>query len=580
MASDLISGQISFAGLGSGTDFSQLIDGLISIEQRRVTSLQTWKKSWEDKVTEFKDLNSKMLSLRTTLQSMDTVNEFLAKSVSSSATSILTATANGAAASSTHTVEVNSLATNDVLITSSGTSSLTGSVTSANTSLTFSYAGTSYTLSNISAGTTLEGLVNQINTDTTTKSKIEASYLYDGTTYHLQLTGKDMGADNQIIISNTGSLIFSTSDFAETQNATNSQIRVNGFPSAAGGYIERSSNTLTDVISGLTLNLQSASPGTDVTVKVATDTTKVKENVQTFVDSVNEIRAKIIELTAVDSSTDEVKGSILTGNYGIQMIQQNLNDLVASKPEAFVYYDSDTGNGDFYTSLSQIGIYTDADKGSPTFGQLLIREDTDDPDLETQTLNYALANNPDDVAYLFSANLDGESQSSDLTFLDVIEGVTSAGVHEVSITTSNAGISSATINGEAVSISSDGLTITGNFGTKAAGLSVKLSNFQANTTITGDINVKDGKVNELIDELGTLTEPYNAFTNEGGPLNVLVYNYGDIMDSIDSKIAYEEKRIAQMEYRLKLKFSRLDTVLQKYSGIQSSLNTQLAQLSQ
>ncbi|WP_147821986.1 flagellar filament capping protein FliD [Salidesulfovibrio onnuriiensis] len=580
MASDLISGQISFAGLGSGTDFSALIEGLINIEKRRITSLQTWKQTWEDKVTEFKDLNSKMLNLRTTLQKMDTVNEFLAKTVSSSNTSVLTATASGDSASSTHSVEVHSLATNEVFITTSGTSSLSSSVTSANTNLTFSYAGTTYTLSNISAGTTMQELVNRINSDTATKSHIEASYLYDGTTYHLQLTGKDMGADNQIVISNTGSLIFGVSDFTETQNATNAQLRVNGFPSAAGGYIERSTNTITDIIEGVTLNLQSASPGTSVTVKVATDTTAVKENIRSFVDSVNEIRKKILDITNVDTSTDDVKGSILTGNYGIQMIQQDLNDLLASKGLAFEYYDSDTGAGDYYTSLGQIGIYTDTDKGSETFGQLLILEDTTDPDLKFKTLDYALANHPDDVAYLFSAKLDGESASSDLTFVDVIEGMTSAGVHEVSIITSNTGISSATINGEPVSISADGLTITGSYGTAAAGLSVKLSNFQANTTINGEINVKNGKVNELIDELGDLTKEYNAFTKDGGPLNVLVHNYGDIMDSIDDKIAFETARIATKEQRLKLKFSRLDTVLQKYAGIQTSLNSQLAQLNQ
>ncbi len=588
MSSDLISGQISFAGLGSGTDFSTLIEGLMKIEQRRVTSLESWKQTWENKITAFQELNTKMLSLRTTLQKMDTINEFLAKTASSSNTGVLTATADGDASTSSHTIEVNSLATNDVFITSSGTSAMTSSIATADSDLVFSYAGTSYTLSNISAGTTLEELINRINSDSTTKNRIRASALYDGTTYHLQLTGKDLGGDNQIIISNTGSLIFSPSDFNETQNASNAQLRVNGFPSAAGGYIERSTNTISDIIEGVTLNLQSASPGSQVTVQVATDSEKVKENIRTFVDSVNEVRKLIMDITDIDEeeSTDDdtsgnenmpsVKGSILTGNYGVQLIGRDLSSLIAAKPVGFEYYDSDTETGDFYSALSQVGITTDADQNSETYGLLVIEEDSLDPQREEMTLNYAIENYPEELAYLFAANTDGESKSSDITFLGSTLGTATAGSHTVEIITSGAGISSATIDGVDAHISSDGETIYGE------GLELRLANFQANTTITGEVVIKDGKVNELIDELDELTEEYIKYpdgTVQGGPLEVLEENYKDIIKSINKKIAYEEERLAIKESRLKDKFSRLDTLLQEYAGKQSTLTTQLAKMS-
>jgi flagellar hook-associated protein 2 len=90
--SDLLSGNIHFAGLGSGTDFNTIIDGLIQIEQLRVTRLEASKVDLEDKITESQDLNTKLLSLKTSLETMDSLGEFLVKNSESSDSSILTAT--------------------------------------------------------------------------------------------------------------------------------------------------------------------------------------------------------------------------------------------------------------------------------------------------------------------------------------------------------------------------------------------------------------------------------------------------------------------------------------------------------
>lgn len=567
--SNYTSGLISFAGLGSGTDFSTLIDGLLKVEQQRITSLETWKSSWEDKVTEFEDLNTKMLTLKTTLENFDTINEFLAKSTSSSASSIVTATAGGEAEEGTYTVEVGSLATNDVFITASGASSLQTAVTSTNTDFTFSYGGESYIISNISANTDLQTFVNIINSHPASRDRIRASTIYDGTTYHLQLTGLDLGADNQIIISNTGSLIFGASDFNETKNATNSMIRVNGFPSAAGGWIERDTNNVNDVIEGLTLNLKDAAPGSTVQLNVNTDSDRIEENVEAFVDAVNEVRSKILAITKVDDTSDDVKGSILTGNYGIDMISQNLKNITAEKGVGFQFYNDSTGEGDIFSALSQVGILTDADEGSPTQGLLVLDKDE---------LKEALERDPDAVAKLFSTKNQGESDSPDFTFLSAVPDSTAPGEHEIKVVTApNGKVLQASINGEAAMIS--GNVITGMYGTAAAGMSIRVNNTTPSSTLEGTVRLKQGKVNELIDELSELTRPFNKAEKDGGPLAVLKENYGDIMDSIDSKIEFEENRIAKMERNLKNKYARLDALLGQYSQIQSQLSSSISQMS-
>lgn len=556
------SGAITFSGLGNGTDFAELIDGLVDAEMVRVTQLEKWRASWETKNEQFQELNTQMLSLKSTLEGMDSLNEFISKDVSTTDSTRLTATASSTAQEASHTIEIGQLATNDVLITSSGVADLYDSITSSDTSFTFSYAGESFTIDNIAAGTTLDSFVRTINNHADSRGKIRASTIYDGSTYHLQITGEDQGSDNQVIISNTGTMVFSASSFNQTQDAANAQIRVNGFPSSAGGWIERDSNTINDVIEGLTLDLKDAEVGADIKVNVTTNTASIKENIYAFVDAVNEIRAQIISITAVD---DEGEGSILTGNYGIDMVSQNLKNITAEMGRGFSVWDPDTLLGDKYTSLSQLGIMTNADDGSPMKGLLEINE---------EELDEALEKDPLAVAELFSAKNIGESQSPDFSYTSMVDGTTQPGVYDIEITSDGSGITSATINGVAAKIS--GWSVTGLSG-DALGLALELDSHSAGT-YSGTVSIKQGKTSEMVEELEALTKPYNEYTYEGGPLAVLQDNYNDIMDSIDSKIDYEKTRIEKMERTMKLKYARLDALLGEYELQQSSLESAMSQL--
>lgn len=565
--SDYISGQINFTGLGNGTDFNSLIDGLVNVEKRRVTTLENWRLSWETKNEQFKELNSQMLNLKSTLEGMDSTNEFMTKAVTSSNTNLLVATADSEAQESTHTVEIGQLATTDILITTSGTSSLTSSVTSADTSFTFSYGGKSYTIDNIAAGTSLESFVNIINNHPDSKGAIRASTIYDGSTYHLQLSGLDQGADNQVVISNAGSIIFGSSDFTETQNAQNSQIRINGFPASGAGWIERPTNSINDAIEGLTLDLKDAQPGETVSLAITTDDESIGEKVTEFVNAVNVIRAQVIAITKVDRESDDVKGSILTGNYGVDIISQNLKNITAGIGVGFTPWEEDGVTGDKYSALSQLGIFTDAKEGSPTYGLLTI---------DYEKLAEAIENDPDAVANLFAADYQGESKSPDFTYMSHIKGSTKAGFYDLEVVSDGTQITSATINGEPASVS--GWNITALDG-DAKGLAIRLDNTTAGTH-SGQIAIKVGKTGEMIEELEELTKPFNEFTFEGGPLAVLQNNYNDIMSSIDKKIDYENNRIAKMEKNLRLKFARLDALLGQYDLKQGQLSAAIAQLGQ
>jgi len=555
------SGSINVSGLGNGTDFNSLIDGLITAESSTLNTMKTWKASWQAKVTGFQYLNNKLLSLKTSLQSMDTVNEFLSKTVSTSNSDSITATADADAITTSHSVVVGQLAKNDILTTSTGVSSLSSVVTTSNTNLSFSYAGQTYYISNISAGTTLTNLVNYINNNATTSTKVRATTIYDGTSYHLQLYGMDQGAGNQVIVSNTGALVFGSSSFENTQDAQSAHIKVDGYPSGSAEWISRDSNTISDVIPGVTLTVKTANSNASIDIGVTTDTAAIKKNIKAFVSNMNMVTATLQALTKVSNSSGTATGSLLTGNYGVQIIQSTLQEVLSDMGLGFTSYNSTTKSGDYFSALSQLGISTDANDSSSTYGKLII---------DDEELDKALATDPDGVAQLFSANYAGETDSKDFSYTGRINGTTKPGSYDVKIITSATGISSATIDGVPAGI--DGWKVTSRSG-DSSGLVVTLDNRTANSTYAGTVDLKQGKAGEMVDTLEELT------STTSGPLSILEDNYGEIMTSIDDKITREQKRLASMKTRLKDQYARLDSLLNTLTNTQSQLTSTIAKLS-
>jgi flagellar hook-associated protein 2 len=562
MASDTVTntGSIStdskivFSGLGSGTDFDSIIQAMVEVEKFRIKRLTSWKSSWQAKVDTFQEISTTMLSLKTALEGMDTMPEFLVKSATPADSSVLTATANSTAQEAAHTIQVNQLAKNDVWVGSHSFSSATATVNTSASAETFAYTYNSTSVSvEIGSGTTLTGLVNAINTDPDNPGVRAAAIKVADNDYRLQIWGMDLGGSYQFSV-NAGSTLSNVkaSNMSQTQNAQNSQIKVDGFPSAAGSWIERSSNTISDVITGLTLNLKDT--GT-TTVTTAVDDEAVKENVRSFVDKVNEVRQLILDVTKFNTTTKE--GSILTGNYGVQLISTRLKEMVAGKGTGFDYDD------DAYSVLSQIGITTDATEDSATRGLLLLDE---------SALDAALASNPDAVAQLFSADFIGGSNSSDFSYYSHIDNLTKAGTYAVSYSVDGSGnITNAKINGHTATIDNTTHEITGVHGYDEGGLVVQVTNLTAGT-YSGEVRLKQGKTGELVDSLKDLT------SSTSGPLHILEDNYQDIMDNIDKKIERENTRITSLEEHLRERYARLDAVLGNYNNISNSLSNSIKQL--
>ncbi|MBW2085817.1 MAG: flagellar filament capping protein FliD, partial [Deltaproteobacteria bacterium] len=260
-------------------------------------------------------------------------------------------------------------------------------VTDTTQTFTYLYEGVQTDI-NVSAGAKLQELANLINDDPNNRG-VQATIINDGTStttaYHLVLTAQETGAEHTItgITGTLDNFDCSDSDFTITQKATDAMLKVDGFPSASWEYLQRSTNSVSDIITGVTLNLQSS--GSTV-VTVSNNLTAVKTQVETFVNSINFLMDYIREETKYIPETGE--SGIMIGNYAFTLVRSVIGDLLY--PEGL---DSDV---DPYVQLSQIGIKTDPDQN----GKWVI---------DYTDLNNALNDDLEAVARLFVEDTDNNS---------------------------------------------------------------------------------------------------------------------------------------------------------------------------
>jgi len=561
--SDYLSGQVTFSGLGSGTDFSSVISKLVEVEGSHKRQMESWKKDWQSKMGAVDQLNTSMSSLRTTLDSMKTMNTFMVKNVSGTDSTVLTATASSDAEVTTHSIEVEQLAKNSIWISQSGVSTPDAPIVPFGETFSYSYFNPAvgqnrFVEVNLRPQGSLSELVNLINSDPNNPG-VKASIITNGGGNFLQVRGLDLGSNATLgIYTPTMGLL---GQLNKTQTNQDALLKINGWPSAANQWIHSSSNSVTSAIPGLTLTLKDSGT-TQLTVNP--DNESIKENVRTFVNKFNDVRAISISLTKVDTSKKQ--GSIMTGNYGVQLVDSNLKVAVASVGKGFLYYSQASNAGDPFSTLSQLGILTDAEEGSPTKGLL---------SLDETKLDAALLSNASAVAELFAADgIGGQvnyDKVSSFSYYSRVKGITKPGIYETKYSINSAGeIENATIAGRTAYIDPSTNLLTAASG-DAQGIAIKVNNFSPGT-YSGKVLLKQGKNGEISDML-------HDYTNgQTGPLYVIKNNYQDIVDNIDKKIEYEQKRLDKMANTLKMQYSRLDAVLGRYGEIQKALTSGIAQM--
>lgn len=448
----------------------------------------------------------------------------------------------------------------------------------------YRYAGGDTVTVTVADDTTLAGLVNLINSDSSNPG-VTASVLNDGldndTSYHLVLTGDDTGKANYIMIDDVATTLdgtdsttnFESSTFTESQAAENAQLKINDYG------IERASNTITDVVEGVTFSLKDT--GT-ATVTVDWNVTTIKQNIAQLVSSHNFVIDYIKNQTEYDEDTEEA--GVMIGNYSFLIVKNRLNDILYTPIPGLA------DGIDTYTTLAEIGIKTDP-------------HDVGKWKIDDTVLSQAMVNDLQAVKRLFILNTDrtvggptrslsewtgtatlGSSgtytESSDATYTFTVDdaGTFTLGTNQfdISWTSTDGGSGSFTVATGDVGVAQD----IGETSGDGKGIYVTLSG-NGNTVVAGDtFEIKafpsglPGAAELLYQELYDLTDSID------GPMNVLLDSYEGIIDNIDLKIEKEERRVALVEDRLIMQFARLEAMLTILAGQETYLQSLIDQLPQ
>ncbi|MDE5879454.1 MAG: flagellar filament capping protein FliD, partial [Desulfovibrio sp.] len=404
------------------------------------------------------------------------------------------------------------------------------------------------------------------------------------------------------------------------QRAANARYQVDNWPIE----MESDSNRISDVIEGVVFTIQDVG---DARLAVSTDITSVEQSIQNFLDAVNSVLMTVNELMKYDETKEVTsndpndkgsgnyspsgltnqKGGILMGNYGVQLFKSRFSSVISSSPPGFKSRQSadDILSGDVLASLANLGIKTDTDQNSDTYGLLVMAPSSSIAELQAidkENYNNMITNNLEAVVDFFCASGTGSSTSSDFRYGSHVEGITKGGSYEVQYTVDDAGnITKVTVGGveakrdesqagyyySVASGDARGLAILIDDLTPGEhppaggdpmyvrikqGLVQTTQSFLKDELVFNDVNIS---VNATPKEL----EDAMALKSKNGALMSLRDNYMTVMKNIDVKIEREQRRLDMWEARQKAIFANLETLLNQYGEKQSSLDAQLKQLS-
>ena len=545
---------ISLSGLSTGIDTDAIIQQLVAASSGTLNRLEVRQSEWEAKQSAFGTLRTRLEALQTAVDDIRTTADLRAYTTTSNDTDCLTLEADTGAGEGAHDIAINQLA--------SAERQVHGGVADEETlvgegAFVYTYDGTTRTVQTTDE-TTLEGLRDLINNDAGNPGVTASLLEYDAggdQVYHLVLGGNETGADYAITVEDAqttldgtnGTVDFRTATFTETQSAQDAQVRVDGYP--AGDWITRSTNTITDILPGVTLHLHAATDaGETVRVSIHRDTEGLKEKVNTFIQAYNRATDYIQEQTAYDETTGTA--GVLMGEYTTTTVRQRTRLPIIEAAPGFL------DGTDPYTLAGEIGLSVDR------YGTL---------ELDEETLDEALSDNYLGVLNLFGADRSGTSDSDTLCFYGATSA-TEAGIYDVEATFDGGTLVSARIKGADEgagawrSATVDGNIIIGDADHPEASLRIT-ADYSGTGTVDAQVRVRQGVAGRLYETLDDLLDPLD------GTLANVDDRCADSLESLQANIERQEDRLEAYEERLRARYARLESTLARIQAQQSALSS-------
>ncbi|MEO1079342.1 MAG: flagellar filament capping protein FliD [Pseudomonadota bacterium] len=393
---------VAATGIGSGLDIEGLVTQLVAAEgapqENRIFRREAELTS---EISALGTLQGALSSVQGSLDDLSSISTFNQRSASVSGSDGVSASASTDAASGSFRVQVSALAQSQSLASTSF-ASLTDTVGEGTLTLRFgtvdvtpadpgpetvnSFSGNperdSVTIEINSGNNTLEGVRDAINAS---DADVSAVIVNDGSGFRLLLSSEQTGAANSIDIqvadsgdgNNTDAaglsrLAFNTeaANLTQTVAGQDAQLTVNGLP------ITSDSNTLTDAIEGVTLNLNDTTEGTGALVSISENQNPARAAIDGLVNSYNNFITIANNLTDFDPESGAA--GPLQGDFTARAAINQVRSAISGTADGF--------DGAF-NSLAEIGVTTGEDG---TLG------------IDAERLNDAFANNFEDVVGIFA----------------------------------------------------------------------------------------------------------------------------------------------------------------------------------
>jgi flagellar hook-associated protein 2 len=335
---------IQFGGLITGLDTNALVAGLVQAERRSITVLQNQRVRFQAQDAVFTSVIGALGRLKASAQSLAQEADFNKRTANSSDPTKLTVSASSAASLGSSLIAIDSLA-RPQSIQSIGFTELSASVGTG--TVTLFKNGTSTEVQIDGSNNTLEGLRDAINQSgapvTATVINVASGSTAD---YHLVIQSEGTGTANAVTISSA--LAGGTDPFPfggqVVQSATDAVFAVNGL------RITRSTNTISDVIPGVTFTLleegdqdggiSATDPVTKITINA--DKSEVTKSISDFIDNFNAVNEIVNDQFALDPNSNR-QGST-AGDAAVRAVLSSLRkELSAAGGKGVYAYLSDLG---------------------------------------------------------------------------------------------------------------------------------------------------------------------------------------------------------------------------------------------
>ena len=511
---------LSALNAGSGLNTTQIVDALV--EANRAPKAEAINKKVEEnnvKISGFGTLKQQFETFKTSMTSLDGE---IGLSVASGSSNIETTITDKTKISDfSHSMAVSQLAQNHTLVFANNFSTENASIgqgtllfefgswNRSNSTFAEDTSITNKTLTIDSTNNTLTGLRDAINDG---GMGLTASIIQTATSAYSLVVKSNSGSGNEMKItatedsSNAGLSTFGFSTYAsskETIVGQDANLTIDGVS------VSRSSNTITDLIDGVQLEIN-GTVSSAVTVNASYDESNALANMTSFVTSLNTLNTKLSELTN-RGLNGEASGA-LAGDSIARSIQSRIRSMTTTPIEGY-------SASSIY--LTNFGISTQLD------GSIAFDED------EFLTAYRA---NPEDIAAIFASQVktDSSSVTAQVTGDDYV-----AGVYDFALSSGSATISSSAM----ISSSGNYYTLSGN----TAGLTVSTGlSTSTNSIFLG---------RSLLDTLSTYAD---TILSSSGTVNSQINSKNDDITDLNQDLADLDTKMVELKDRYVLQFSQME----------------------